>query len=80
MVIYSGDGLKEYGNTVLVRHDDGLVTVYAHASDLKVNRGDKVKRGQTIASSGMSGNAKTPRLHFEVRKNATPVNPSDFLE
>ena len=80
VVIYSGDGLKEYGNTVLVRHDDGLVTVYAHASDLKVNRGDKVKRGQTIASSGMSGNAKTPRLHFEVRKNATPVNPSDFLE
>ncbi|TDH39192.1 LysM peptidoglycan-binding domain-containing protein [Pseudohoeflea suaedae] len=80
VVIYSGDGLKEYGNTVLVRHDDGLVTVYAHASELKVNRGDKVTRGQTIASSGMSGNAKTPRLHFEVRKNATPVNPSDFLE
>lgn len=80
VVIYSGNGLKEYGNTVLVRHDDGLVTVYAHAEDLKVSRGDKVQRGQTIASSGMSGNAKTPRLHFEVRKNATPVNPSDFLE
>jgi murein DD-endopeptidase MepM/ murein hydrolase activator NlpD len=80
VVIYSGDGLKEYGNTVLVRHDDGMVTVYAHASDLKVNRGDKVQRGQVIASSGMSGAAKTPRLHFEVRKNATPVNPADFLE
>ena len=80
VVIYSGDGLKEYGNTVLVRHDDGMVTVYAHASDLKVNRGDKVQRGQVIASSGMSGAAKTPRLHFEVRKNATPVNPADYLE
>ena len=80
VVIYSGNGLKEYGNTVLVRHDDGMVTVYAHASELKVNRGDKVQRGQVIASSGMSGAAKTPRLHFEVRKNATPVNPADYLE
>ncbi|WP_245415184.1 peptidoglycan DD-metalloendopeptidase family protein [Hoeflea marina] len=80
VVIYSGDGLKEYGNTVLIRHDNGLVTVYAHAESLKVNRGDKVQRGQTIASSGMSGVAKTPRLHFEVRKDATPVDPSSFLE
>ncbi|MBW3098128.1 peptidoglycan DD-metalloendopeptidase family protein [Pseudohoeflea coraliihabitans] len=80
VVIYSGDGLKEYGNTVLVRHDDGLVTVYAHASKLNVQRGDKVQRGQVIAASGMSGAAKTPRLHFEVRKNATPVNPGTYLE
>lgn len=80
VVIYSGDGLKDYGNTVLVRHDDGLVTVYAHASELKVKRGDKVQRGQVIASSGMSGTAETPRLHFEVRKDATPVNPISYLE
>jgi Membrane proteins related to metalloendopeptidases len=80
VVIYSGDGLKEYGNTVLVRHDNGLVTVYANADQLNVKRGDKVQRGQVIASSGMSGNAKTPRLHFEVRKNATPVDPTTYLE
>ena len=80
VVIYSGDGLKEYGKTVLIRHDDGLVTVYAHAADLKVARGEKVGRGQVIASSGMSGVAKTPRLHFEVRKNATPVDPTKYLE
>ena len=80
VVIYSGNGLKEYGNTVLVRHEDGLVTVYANASELNVKRGDKVKRGQVIAASGMSGVAKTPRLHFEVRKNATPVNPTTYLE
>lgn len=80
VVIYSGDGLKEYGNTVLIRHDNGLVTVYAHAQSLNVSRGDKVQRGQTIASSGMSGVAKTPRLHFEVRKDATPVDPSTYLE
>lgn len=80
VVIYSGDGLKEYGKTVLIRHDDGLVTVYAHADKLNVNRGDKVARGQVIASSGMSGVAKTPRLHFEVRKNASPVDPAQYLE
>lgn len=80
VVIYSGDGLKEYGKTVLIRHDDGLVTVYAHAEKLNVNRGDKVARGQVIANSGMSGVAKTPRLHFEVRKNASPVDPTQYLE
>ncbi|MEQ8479044.1 MAG: peptidoglycan DD-metalloendopeptidase family protein [Hoeflea sp.] len=80
VVIYSGDGLKEYGKTVLIRHDDGLVTVYAHANDLHVKRGDKIARGQVIASSGMSGVAKTPRLHFEVRKNAAPVDPMTYLE
>jgi murein DD-endopeptidase MepM/ murein hydrolase activator NlpD len=80
VVIYSGDGLKEYGKTVLIRHDDGLVTVYAHANELHVKRGDKIARGQVIASSGMSGVAKTPRLHFEVRKNASPVDPMAYLE
>ncbi|EKF16972.1 peptidase M23 [Nitratireductor pacificus pht-3B] len=80
VVIYAGDGLKEFGNTVLVRHDDGMVTVYGHASALRVKRGEKVKRGQEIALSGMSGNAESPKLHFEVRKNATPVNPTGYLE
>jgi murein DD-endopeptidase MepM/ murein hydrolase activator NlpD len=80
VVIYSGSGLKEYGNTVLVRHDNGLVTVYGHAKELKVNRGDTVTRGQVIALSGMTGTAQQPKLHFEVRENATPVNPSTFLE
>ncbi|RUM98692.1 LysM peptidoglycan-binding domain-containing protein [Pseudaminobacter arsenicus] len=80
VVIYAGDGLKEFGNTVLVRHENGLVTVYGHASELKVSRGDKVKRGQQIASSGMSGVADSPRLHFEVRKNSAPVDPTTFLE
>jgi len=80
VVIYAGDGLKEFGNTVLVRHEDGLVTVYGHASELKVARGEKVKRGQEIARSGMSGSADAPKLHFEVRKNSAPVDPSTFLE
>ncbi|MBX3578058.1 MAG: peptidoglycan DD-metalloendopeptidase family protein [Rhizobiaceae bacterium] len=80
VVIYAGDGLKDFGNTVLVRHEDGLVTVYGHTSELKVSRGDKVKRGQEIARSGMSGNAEMPKLHFEVRKDSAPVDPSSYLE
>jgi murein DD-endopeptidase MepM/ murein hydrolase activator NlpD len=80
VVIYAGDGLKEFGNTVLVRHEDGLVTVYGHASELKVARGEKVRRGQEIARSGMSGAADLPKLHFEVRKDSTPVDPTGFLE
>lgn len=80
VVIYAGDGLKEFGNTVLVRHEDGLVTVYGHASNLKVQRGDKVKRGQEIAVSGMSGQTDAPKLHFEVRKNSAPVDPAAYLE
>lgn len=80
VVIYAGNGLKELGNTVLVRHDDGTVTVYGHADALSVQRGQKVQRGQQLATSGMSGNVKRPMLHFEVRKDATPVNPMTFLE
>ncbi len=80
VVIYSGNGLKQLGNTVLIRHDDGRVTVYGNAANLDVQRGQKVQRGQTIATSGMTGSAKRPQVHFEVRKDATPVNPSSFLE
>jgi murein DD-endopeptidase MepM/ murein hydrolase activator NlpD len=80
VVIYASNGLKGFGNTVLVRHDGELVTVYAHAKSLNVKRGDKVQRGQVIAQSGMTGSAKRPKLHFEVRHKATPKNPIIFLE
>lgn len=80
VVIYAGDGLKEFGNTVLVRHENGLVTVYGHASEINVQRGQQVRRGDEIAKSGMTGSADTPKLHFEVRKDSTPVDPSTYLE
>lgn len=80
VVIYAGDGLKQFGNTVLVRHEDGLVTVYGHVGAITVSRGDTVHRGQEIARSGMSGDATVPELHFEVRKNAKPVDPIGFLD
>ncbi|WP_165690826.1 peptidoglycan DD-metalloendopeptidase family protein [Consotaella salsifontis] len=79
VVIYAGEGLKEFGKTVLIKHDDGLVTVYGHADELEVSRGQNVKRGQEIAKSGMSGDTDVPILHFEVRKNSAPVDPMKFL-
>lgn len=78
-VAYAGNELKGYGNLVLIRHANGYVTAYAHASELMVKRGDTVKRGQTIAKSGQTGNVSSPQLHFEVRKGATPVDPMQHL-
>ncbi|MBO6901754.1 MAG: peptidoglycan DD-metalloendopeptidase family protein [Rhizobiaceae bacterium] len=80
VVIYAGDGLKDFGNTVLVRHENGLVTVYGHNSKITVSRGTTVRRGQEIARSGLSGNADAPKLHFEVRKDSAPVDPATYLE
>jgi murein DD-endopeptidase MepM/ murein hydrolase activator NlpD len=78
-VAYAGNELKGYGNLILVRHPNGFVTAYAHASELLVKRGDKVKRGQVIAKSGRTGNIASPQLHFEIRKGSTPVDPAPYL-
>jgi murein DD-endopeptidase MepM/ murein hydrolase activator NlpD len=78
-VIYSGNELKGYGNVVLVKHPDGFVSVYAHASDLLVNKGDKVSRGQIIARAGATGNVTQPQLHFELRKGQHPIDPKSYL-
>jgi murein DD-endopeptidase MepM/ murein hydrolase activator NlpD len=79
VVAYAGNELKGYGNLVLVRHSNGFVTAYAHASDILVKRGETVKRGQVIAHSGQTGNVTSPQLHFEIRKGSTPVDPSQYL-
>lgn len=79
VVAYAGSELKGYGNLVLVRHPNGFVTAYAHASDILVKRGEAVKRGQVIAHAGQTGNVTSPQLHFEIRKGATPVDPSQYL-
>jgi murein DD-endopeptidase MepM/ murein hydrolase activator NlpD len=79
VVAYAGNELKGYGNLVLVRHANGYVTAYAHASELLVKRGDPIKRGQVIAKSGQSGEVASPQLHFEIRKGSAPVDPLQFL-
>jgi murein DD-endopeptidase MepM/ murein hydrolase activator NlpD len=78
-IIYAGNELKSYGNLVLIRHANGWVSAYAHNSNLKVKRGQEVRRGETIAVSGMSGGVTTPQVHFELRKDATPVDPLQHL-
>ncbi len=79
VVAYAGNELKTYGNLVLVRHSNGYVTAYAHASEIMVKRDDPVKRGQIIAKAGQTGNVAAPQLHFEIRKGSTPVDPAPFL-
>jgi murein DD-endopeptidase MepM/ murein hydrolase activator NlpD len=79
VVAYAGSELKGYGNLVLVRHANGFVTAYAHASELNVKKGETVKRGQVIGKAGSTGNVTGPQLHFEVRKGATPVDPAQYL-
>jgi murein DD-endopeptidase MepM/ murein hydrolase activator NlpD len=79
VVAYAGSELKGYGNLILIRHPNGFVSAYANNGDIEVKRGETVKRGQTIAKSGQSGNVASPQLHFELRKGATPVDPTLYL-
>jgi murein DD-endopeptidase MepM/ murein hydrolase activator NlpD len=79
VVAYAGNELKGYGNLVLIRHEGGWVTAYAHAKELFVKRGDIVKRGDVIAKAGQTGSVSSPQLHFEVRKGATAMDPLKFL-
>jgi murein DD-endopeptidase MepM/ murein hydrolase activator NlpD len=79
VVVYSGDGLKGYGNLVLIKHPNGFVSAYANNGELDVKRGQQVKRGEVIAKSGDSGNVNAPQLHFELRKGSTPVDPTQYL-
>jgi murein DD-endopeptidase MepM/ murein hydrolase activator NlpD len=68
-----------YGNAVEIDHGGGLTTLYAHASELLVNPGENVKEGQPIARAGSTGHATGPHLHFEVRKDDRPVDPTRAL-
>ncbi|MEM1306684.1 MAG: peptidoglycan DD-metalloendopeptidase family protein [Pseudomonadota bacterium] len=79
VVAYADSELKAYGNLVLLRHDNGWVSAYAHASSLLVKRGDDVRRGQVIARVGQTGSVTKPTLHFELRDGAKPVNPLPHL-
>jgi murein DD-endopeptidase MepM/ murein hydrolase activator NlpD len=78
-VHYVGDGLKGYGNLILIRHPNGWVSTYAHADKALVKAGDEVKRGQVIGKAGMSGPVAQPQLRFELRKGSQPVDPLPLL-
>jgi len=78
-VIYSDNKLRGYGNLIILRHDGGFISVYAHNSENRSREGDAVAKGQVIALVGDTGNAEAPHLHFEIREGARPRNPLFFL-
>lgn len=76
--LYAGEQ-KGYGLIVIVQHDDGLITLYAHNRDVRVKTGQKVRVGQVVATVGDSGKTTGPHLHFEVRNAGVPVDPLEYL-
>lgn len=78
-VAYAGNELRGYGNLVLIRHEDGWVTAYAHADSIMVQRGQQVQAGQPIATVGDSGSVTTPQLHFEIRQGSDAIDPMTRL-
>ncbi|AGF46822.1 lipoprotein NlpD [Candidatus Kinetoplastibacterium desouzaii TCC079E] len=77
-VAYSGNGVKGLGNLLIISHDDGFITAYAHNSKLLVSVGDTVKENMNIAKIGNSG-TDSCKLHFEIRKNGSPIDPLIYL-
>jgi len=79
VVAYAGNELRGFGNLLLLKHTGGWITAYAHNETLLVKRGDKIKKGQTIAKVGSSGSVQVPQLHFELRKGKVAIDPIKYL-
>lgn len=77
-VMYAGNGVRGLGNLILLGHSDGFITAYAHNQSLAVKTGQQIKKGQKIAAIGQT-DTTSPRLHFEIRRRGTPVNPLSYL-
>ena len=78
-VLFCSDSLKGYGKTIIIDHEDGFSTVYAHNKEILVRPGDRVVSGQAIAIAGSTGRTSLPHLHFEIRKGHEPQNPLYYL-
>jgi lipoprotein NlpD len=78
-VVYAGNSLRGYGNLVIIKHDNTYLTAYAHNRTLSVKEGDAVKKGQKIAEMGDT-DTNSVKLHFELRVNGKPVNPTPYLQ
>jgi lipoprotein NlpD len=77
-VKYGGNGVRGLGHLIIIEHSDGFITAYAHNQSLLAVTGKAVKRGDKIAELGQS-DAASPRLHFEIRRQGTPVDPLQYL-
>jgi murein DD-endopeptidase MepM/ murein hydrolase activator NlpD len=78
-VLYSSRRIRGYGNMIVIKHDSGFATIYAHNKKNFVKKGDRVIQGQQIALVGATGKATGPHVHFEVRRGEVPQNPLDYL-
>lgn len=79
-VIYAGSQLKEYGNIVVVKHQNDLISTYAHLQKLLVKKGDTVNIGTVLGTVGKSGDVKFPQLYLQLMKNSTPTNPTSYVK
>ncbi len=80
MVLYAGNGMRGYGNAIVLDHGDGITTLYAHLKSYRVKSGDVVAAGSVIGAVGDTGNATTTHLHFEIRRNGKELDPVKYLE
>jgi lipoprotein NlpD len=78
-VVYAGSGLRGYGNLLILKHNSTFLTAYAHNQSLLVKEDQKVKKGQKIAEMGNSDSNSGVKLHFEIRRQGKPIDPSKFL-
>ena len=78
-VAFIGREIKSFGTLVLVKHNDGVITAYAHLDSVLVNEGDLVEGGQKIATVGQTGKVDTPQLHFEIRRARRPIDPRTLI-
>ena len=78
-VAFVGTNIKSFGKLVLVKHDGGIITAYAHLGDISVTEGDIVTAGQSIGTIGRSGRVDSPQLHFEIRKSRQPIDPRGLI-
>jgi lipoprotein NlpD len=78
-IVYVGNGIRGYGNLIIIKHDESFLSAYAHTEDVSVREGQEVIRGQVIAQMGL-GPHQSPALYFEIRLNGKPVDPLPYLE
>ncbi len=80
VVVYAGNELKGSGNLILIRHQDRWMTAYAHLDQIKIKRGQTIKRGDIIGTVGQTGSVDKPQLHFELRRGTEAINPERYIK
>jgi murein DD-endopeptidase MepM/ murein hydrolase activator NlpD len=80
VVVYVGNELRGTGNLILIRHDSGYITAYAHLDAFKVARGQTVQRGDVIGAVGSTGSVSAPQLHFEIRRGTQAIDPKSYID